>query len=196
MGKRSVRLTVFVLSPGSIRRTVEVPIPNFYFMGVQFIHLMALSVWTGGIVIIGAIVAPTLFRRVKSRKTAGELMGEILRKFDRVSLFCAAALIVTGMIKYWSWENLTPWNLTRYVAILIMTTGGLYSALVISPRLHEWLSGGDRSAETESVPIASAQPAESKKSQTPRHDFNQLHHMSVRLMMMNFICGVIALLMA
>jgi putative copper export protein len=177
---------------------VEIPIPNFYFMGIQFIHLLALSVWTGGIVIIGAIVAPTLFRRVKSRKTAGELMGEILRKFDRVSLFCAAALIVTGIIKYLSWENLTPWNLTRYVAILIMTAGGLYSALVISPRLHEWLSGSEKSVETASAATLSipAQKGETKKEQVPRHDFNQLHHTSVRLMMMNFICGVIALLMA
>jgi hypothetical protein len=175
---------------------VEVPIPNFYFMGVQFIHLMALSVWTGGIVIIGSIVAPTLFRRVKSRKTAGELMGEILRKFDRVSLFCAGALILTGVIKYWSWENLTPWNLTRYVAILIMTIGGLYSALVISPKLHEWLTypaGGEKGGER-SVP-SSPKPGEAR-DQGSRPDFNQLHHTSVRLMVINFVCGVIALLMA
>jgi hypothetical protein len=176
---------------------VEVPIPNFYFMGVQFIHLMALSVWTGGIAIIGSIVAPTLFRKVKSRKTAGELMGEILRKFDRVSLFCAGALIITGIIKYWSWENLTPWNLTRYVAILIMTMGGLYSALVISPKLHEWLtspSGGERGGEISANP-GSSRPGE-VRDQGSRPDFNQLHHTSVRLMMINFVCGVIALLMA
>jgi len=162
---------------------LEVPIPNFYFMGVQFIHLMALSIWVGGSVMVGAIVAPTLFRRIKSRRTAGELMGEILRKFDRVILFCAAALVATGIIKYVTWENLTPWNLIRYLAILIMTAGGLYSALVISPRLNEWLSSpGEKGAET--------------AGEGPRSDFNQLHHASVRLMMLNLICGVIALLMA
>lgn len=166
---------------------MEVPIPNFYFMGVQFVHLLALSVWVGGSVMVGAIVAPTLFRRVKSRRTAGELMGEILRKFDRVILFCAAALVVTGIIKYWSWENLTPWNLIRYLAILVMTAGGLYSALVISPQLNEWLASpsgekGEGRART---------PGES-----PRSDFNQLHHASVRLMTLNLVCGVIALLMA
>lgn len=115
---------------------MEVPIPNFYFMGIQFIHLLALSVWVGGIVIIGAIVAPTLFRGAGSRRSAGVLMGEILRKFDRVALACAGALIVTGVIKYWSWENLTPWNLARYVAILIMSSAGAYSAAVVTPRLR------------------------------------------------------------
>ena len=179
---------------------MEVPIPNFYFMGIQFIHLLALSIWVGGIVAIGAIVAPILFRRVKSRRTAGELMGEILRRFDQVTLFCAGALIVTGVIKYFSWENLTPWNLTRYVAILIMTAAGLYSALVISPRLREWLSSpsGERAPETASASVESVppKPAEMKKGQIPRPDFNQLHHTSVRLMMINLICGVIALLMA
>ncbi len=103
---------------------MEVPIPNFFFMGIQFIHLLALSIWVGGIVAIGMIVAPILFRRIKSRRTAGDLMGEILRKFDLLSLFCIAALIITGMIKYWTWENLTPWNLTRYLAILVMSGGG------------------------------------------------------------------------
>lgn len=170
-------------------------------MGIQFVHLLALSVWVGGIVAIGAIVAPILFRRVKSRKTAGELMGEILRRFDQVTLFCAGALIVTGIVKYYSWENLTPWNLTRYLAILVMTAGGLYSALVISPRLREWLtspSGSDR--EPEAAPVsagfAPSSAAEMKTARNPRPDFNQLHHTSVRLMMLNLICGVIALLMA
>lgn len=170
-------------------------------MGIQFIHLLALSVWVGGIVAIGAIVAPILFRRVKSRKTAGELMGEILRRFDQVTLFCAGALIVTGVIKYVSWENLTPWNLTRYAAILVMTAGGLYSALVISPRLREWLtspSGAEKASDTAPVSpgFALSNVAEIKKNQNPRPDFNQLHHTSVRLMMLNLICGVIALLMA
>lgn len=190
---------------------MEVPIPNFYFMGIQFIHLMALSIWVGGIVGIGLIVAPTLFRRIKSRKAAGELMGEILRKFDIVSLFCIAALIITGIIKYWTWENLTPWNLTRYAAILVMSGGGLYSALVVSPKLRGWMAYQSspkvaavsrEAALRSSMALASSDSAviqaveEIETGKTPGPDFNRLHHLSVRLMTINLICGVVALLMA
>lgn len=190
---------------------MEVPIPNFYFMVVQFIHLLALSVWVGGIVGIGLIVAPILFRRIKSRRTAGELMGEILRKFDIVSLYCIAALILTGIIKYSTWENLTPWNLIRYLAILVMSGGGLYSALVVSPKLRSWMayqSSGKVGAVSRegalrpSLVLAGSGTAgvqaieEVEAEENPLPDFNRLHHLSVRLMTMNLICGVIALLMA
>lgn len=190
---------------------MEVPIPNFYFMGIQFIHLLALSIWVGGIVGIGLIVAPTLFQRIKSRRTAGELMGEILRKFDLLSLFCIAALIITGIIKYWTWENLTPWNLTRYLAILIMSGGGLYSALVVSPKLRGWMAYqaspkvaavSREAALRPSMVLASSSAAAVQtveaveKEESPIPDFNRLHHLSVRLMTLNLICGVVALLMA
>lgn len=176
---------------------MEVPIPNFYFMGVQFIHLLALSVWIGGIVSIGMIVAPTLFRNIKSRRTAGELMGEVLRKFDKITIFCIVGLIMTGVIKYWAWENLTPWNLTRYVAILIMSSCGLYSALVVSPKLHRWLTYQASGKEKVALSGASVIPIRTSEKIDPAMlDFNQLHHVSVRLMMVNLVCGVVALLMA
>lgn len=190
---------------------MEVPIPNFYFMGIQFIHLLALSIWVGGIVAIGLIVAPILFRRIKSRRAAGELMGEILRKFDLLSLFCIAALVITGIIKYWTWENLTPWNLTRYLAIVVMSAGGLYSALVVSPELRRWMAS-QSSAKVGAVAreavlrpsmvLASSGSAaaqtleEAETGENPPPDFNRLHHLSVRLMSINLICGVVALLMA
>lgn len=190
---------------------MEVPIPNFYFMGVQFIHLLALSIWVGGIVVIGMIVAPILFRRIKSRRTAGELMGEILRKFDLVILGCIAALLITGVIKYFTWENLTPWNLTRYLAILVMSGAGVYSAFGVTPKLRQWLSIQSAPKENvaprepsvrTSLKYASSGSAavqtieEPAAAEVPLPDFNRLHHTSVRLMMVSLICGIIALLMA
>ncbi len=171
---------------------MEVPIPNFYFMGIQFIHLFALSVWVGGIVIIGAIVAPTLFKKIEPRRQAGELMGQILSKFDKVALFCSGALISTGMIKFFTWENLTPWNATRYLAIMTMSGVCFYSVFVISPRLRARLPQQPSGNKTDESDF----PGQGPEGGMPRTEFSKLHLISVRLMMVNLVCGTIALLMA
>ncbi|HET6369827.1 MAG TPA: DUF4149 domain-containing protein [Nitrospiria bacterium] len=159
---------------------MEVPIPNFYFMGVQFVHLLALALWVGGIVMAGMVAAPVIFSRVPSRKLAGEVFGEIFRRFERVILVCIVALVATGIIKYVTWENLTPWNLTRYIAIGIMSACGLYSSLAVSPRL--------RALQTEI--------ADGKGTPDQEALFDRLHRVSFQCMIVSLICGLIAILLA
>lgn len=158
---------------------MEIPIPNFYFMGVQFVHLLALSIWVGGIVIIQVLVAPILFQENKSSQMAGLLLNKIFVKFDKITLFCSGALILTGIIKFLQWENLTPWNTVRYLAISTMSSVSLYTAINISPKMGRDVSSS--SSETSMVTSAN------------RH---HLHQVSERLMQINLICGVTALLMA
>jgi uncharacterized membrane protein len=50
---------------------------------VHFASLFALAVWVGGGVAIGFVVAPAVFEHAPSRKDAGELLGHVLRRFDR-----------------------------------------------------------------------------------------------------------------
>lgn len=171
---------------------MEVPIPNFYFMGIQFIHLLALTVWVGGIVIIGAIVAPTIFKKIEPRRKAGELMGQILSKFDKLALSCSGALISTGIIKFFTWESLTPWNATRYLAIVIMSGVCFYSVFVISPRLRARLPHHPFGVQADKQDTAEQGPG----TEAPDTDFSKLHLISVRLMKVNLVCGTVALLMA
>jgi putative copper export protein len=159
---------------------VEFPVPNFYFMGVQFVHLLALALWVGGIVMAGMITAPVLFTRLPSRKLAGELFGEVIKRFERLILACIVALIVTAVIKYLTWENLTPWNLSRYIAIVIMSACGLYSAFGLSPRLRELqaqIARGSGSTEHEAL-------------------FERLHRRSFLCLVISLICGLVVILLA
>jgi len=171
---------------------MEVPIPNFYFMGIQFIHLLALAIWVGGIVIIGAIAAPTIFRKIEPRRRAGELMGQILAKFDKVALTCSGVLIVTGVIKFYTWENLTPWNTTRYLAILIMSGTCFYSVFIISPRLRVLIALRQAEDKTDNQNTAKVR----SELEIRQKQFSALHKSSTRLMMVNLVCGTVALLMA
>lgn len=148
-------------------------------MGIQFIHLFALSVWVGGIVFIQTVLAPILSEWDRSSLSSEFLLNEVFRKFYQTTLFCSAAMVITGIIKFWHWENLTPWNLIRYLAIGIMASVALYTALKISPRL-----GRGKTVEISESTAASAS-----------HQ-RRLRQISNQLLLVNLICGLTALLMA
>lgn len=162
---------------------MEVPIPNFYFMAVQFVHLLALTLWVGGLVMAGMITAPVLFSRLSSRKLAGEIFGEVVRRFERLILICIVALIGTGIVKYLTWENLTPWNSTRYAAIAVMSVCGIYSAWGLSPRLM---------ALQRQIGEAPGASAATEKEAV----FERLHRRSFQCMVISLVCGLIVLLLA
>lgn len=159
---------------------MEVPIPNFYFMGVQFVHLLALSLWVGGLVVTATITAPVLFSVLPSRALAGQVFSEIHKKLERVLLASSAALVMTGVIKYRTWENLTPWNLGRYIAIGIMSVSILYSFTGLSPRLR----------------ALQVQEAGAAFSSEREAEFKRLHRLSYRCMWVNLIGGLVVLLLA
>lgn len=154
---------------------METPVPNFYFMGVQFIHLLALSIWVGGILIIQVVVMPNLFRIKTSQQSVSHLFATILQRFNEITLLCAFALISTSIIKFWSWENFTPWNLIRYVAIALMSVISFYVFFKISPQLKQFFT---------------AKTSQEIKLNHP------LYQQSTRLMRLSLSCGLTALLMA
>jgi len=106
-------------------------------MAVQFIHLLALSLWIGGTAAISMLVAPTLSRSLPTPATADRLVGETLRKFDRVKDACCVALAATSILKFTNWErNWNVWFAARYLAILVMILTALVAGRMISPAIR------------------------------------------------------------
>ncbi len=162
---------------------METPIPNFYFMGVQFIHLLALALWVGGIVIIHGIVAPSLSTANLSPELYNILISRIFRRFHQMTLFCAAALIVTGIIKFWRWENLTPWNSIRYFSISIMVLVSAYMAIQGKNVINRLI-----------FPSKTVKNSNLAKWHTGPETDDILQ--SDVLVLISFICGLAAILMA
>lgn len=152
-------------------------------MGVQFIHLLALAVWVGGIVILRTIVVPVLFQTLSSQELSDFFLGEVFRKFNQSTLFCAGALIVTGVIKFLSWENLTPWNTIRYGAIFVMSLVSLYTAYAVVPKIAQTRSFTSSVHKKELEGLSYS-------------NLKEMYLLSDRLMMISLICGLTALLMA
>jgi uncharacterized membrane protein len=55
--------------------------------------MLAASLWLGGILVLGAVVAPVVFRVVPS-PTNGDAMTIIFRRFDGVAVACAVVVLV------------------------------------------------------------------------------------------------------
>jgi len=60
--------------------------------------LLATGVWLGGIVVLGAIVAPTVFREVPMPASA-DAMTIVFVTFDKIAISCAAIVAVCEVIR-------------------------------------------------------------------------------------------------
>lgn len=65
---------------------------------VTWLHSLALVLWVGGIVIIGAVVAPVAFSSLE-KSAAGNIVGSSLRRFNQICYFCSVVLILTEIVQ-------------------------------------------------------------------------------------------------
>lgn len=155
--------------------------PNFGYMVVQFIYLLALSVWIGGTVSIGALTAPSVFRILSDRDAAGEIMSRIFQQFDRVKDVCSLALITTSLAKFLTWErNWNVWLASRHLAVAIMIFTALTTGWVVGPALRKLRSAG---------PLQARSAEDSAR-------FRKLHRLSVLMMQIGTGAALLALLLS
>ena len=68
---------------------------------LRYVYVLALVVWLGGMVAIGAVVAPTIFQTLQvvapqeGRAFAGEAFKAILIRFHYVAYACGALLLLS-----------------------------------------------------------------------------------------------------
>src|SRR5512143_616848 len=61
--------------------------------------LLATGVWLGGILVLGAIVAPIVFREVPA-PTSADAMTLVFTTFDKLAMTCAAIVAVAEVVRY------------------------------------------------------------------------------------------------
>lgn len=145
--------------------------PNWSYLILHFFHTMALALWIGGSVSLGALAAPVVFRLCPDRNVAGEIMGRVFHRFESLLGACALTLVVTSGFMIAFYGRLSPWYAIEYVCIGMMTASLGYSALIVGPRLRRLRSQG-RSSTTE---------------------FERLHRTSELAMQLNLACATVAL---
>jgi hypothetical protein len=171
---------------------------------LRYAYVLALTVWAGGQIVLGAVVAPTLFRvlpmheAVSGRALAGEAFGGILGRFHYVVYASGGIMLVT--LAAMALLGPRPKQLAiRMTIVAAMLAVSLYSGVAVLGEIDAIQEQIAAAAE----PTTGSRPLDSPPrlvlpSQLPAGDarrlrFDHLHELSTRLMLIN-MAGMLVLL--
>ncbi len=151
-----------------------------------WLHLIATIVWVGGLALLGLVVWPVAQRTLAAPQLAA-LMDALHRRFTPLAYLSLGVLIVTGMIQLVGDKNYmgalqftNTWSrviLVKHLLVGAMIAVSVYMNMSLEPALR-------RLALLETRP-----------SQTVTGSIAALRRRRARLTQINFICGILVLLL-
>ena len=155
--------------------------PNWPHLVTNLFYHLGLSVWIGGTIVLGALVAPALFRTLP-RQEAGAIFGPTLRRFARVRVFALLVTIVAAAVKHVVWESgAMGWIGVRWAALLLLAIAVVYEIGYL-----------ERALETRRVGLTPEMP----ESDPLRREFNVLHKRAEGLMKVGLFVAIGAMLLS
>ena len=155
-------------------------------LALRYVYVLALAIWLGGMVVLGAVVAPTTFQVLQAiepstgRLLGGTIFGAILSRFHDVAYGAGAlALLALAAMALLGPRPVAFAVRSAIVALMLMVA--LYSGLVVLREVN--------SIQKEVGGLPSSLPAGDER----RVRFDQLHQLSTRLMVINIV-GALTLL--
>jgi len=155
-------------------------------LALRYVYVLALWIWLGGMVVLGALIAPATFQVLQAiapengRALAGELFGTILVRFHYVAYACGTLLLVS--IGAMAVLGPRPRAFAvRLGLITVMLLVSLYSGFIVLRTID--------AIQLEAGRLPSLLPA----GDALRIRFDHLHQLSTRLMVANIV-GALALL--
>jgi hypothetical protein len=155
-------------------------------LALRYVYVLALVVWLGGMVVLGALVAPTAFQvlqeqaPVAGRELAGAVFGATLARFHYVAYGAGAVLLITLAAMALLGPRPAAYAV-RSLIIVCMLGVAIYSGAVVLGRI-------DR-IQQDIGGLPSRLPADDAR----RVRFDQLHELSTALMVLN-MAGALVLL--
>jgi copper transport protein len=114
-------------------------------LGSDVLHLMATSIWVGGLIYLVLLMRSLSAAEAPLR---AQLLGEVVPRFSRMAQFCVLTIVLTGAYTTWihmpSWSSfVTTWYgwtlLTKILLVLPLLAIGAVNLLVIKPQLGKSL---------------------------------------------------------
>jgi hypothetical protein len=155
-------------------------------LALRYVYVLALAVWLGGMVVLGAVVAPTTFQvlqasePVTGRLLGGAVFGAVLSRFHYVA-YGAGTLALLALAAMALLGPRPRGFAVRSAIVGLMLLIALYSGFAILPEVD--------AIQHEVGALPSSLPAGDAR----RVRFDELHERSTQLMMLNIV-GALALL--
>ncbi|MDQ3282555.1 MAG: DUF4149 domain-containing protein [Acidobacteriota bacterium] len=155
--------------------------PNWLYLFTNLFYHLGLAVWIGGTLVLGALVAPALFRSLP-RHQAGGIFGPALRRFARVRVVALLMTLAAAAIKHLAWESgAAIWITIRWTALAFMAAALVYEIAYL-----------ERALEARRVHLTPEMP----ESDPQRRAFNALHKRAEALMKASLGAAFAALLLS
>jgi hypothetical protein len=156
-------------------------------LALRYAGLVALTLWVGGLLALGAIGAPAIFDVLAARHVAGDrviagaIFGEILGRFHLLAYACGVVLLGTLLVRGIMGPRPIMFAVRLAVAF-VMLLATAYSGLIVSATI----------ARTQAE-IGAAPPSSLPEGDPRRVEFGRLHAMSTGLAVVPILGGLFLL---
>jgi hypothetical protein len=155
-------------------------------LALRYVYVLALVVWLGGMVVLGAVVAPTTFQVLQAsvpgdgRALAGELFGTTIARFHYIA-YVSGGLLLVSLFAMAVLGPRPPQFAIRSVIIAAMLAVAIYSGVRVLGRID---------MIQREVGVL---PSKLAATDSRRIEFDALHQLSTRLMMINLAAALVLL---
>src|SRR5262245_44489738 len=104
---------------------------------LRFTFLFALSLWVGGGAAISFFVAPVVFEFAGSRSLAGEIVGQVLRRFDLYALVAGSIALLAALVEMLGTVGASRTLGLKLALIAAMLGLSLYSRFALLPEIRK-----------------------------------------------------------
>jgi hypothetical protein len=98
------------------------------------VGLLAVAVWLGGLLALGAIAAPVVFSTIAMPASA-DAMTVVFRRFDSVAMACAAAVMAAEATRALARVRFAPVDHVRAGASVLAAALAVFEGVRVSPRI-------------------------------------------------------------
>lgn len=96
------------------------------------VERILLTLWIGGLWVVGFAVTPTLFAELPDTATAGSVAGSLFTVMSRIGLLCASVLLLLGWLQRAC--HARRWQLLVITIMMVLVVLGEY---VLAPMISE-----------------------------------------------------------
>ena len=152
-------------------------------LALRYAAVVALALWLGGLVTLGALAAPAAFdvlgpRGAEGRALAGAVFGETFGRFHTVVYGCAAVLLASLVVRAVLGPRPRRFSL-RMALSTVMLGAAAWTGVVLIPQIQQ----------AQQARAASSRPQTSAE----RAAFGRLHGLSTSLQILPLVGGLVLL---